>query len=67
MTDKTIIYQIPGRHKGPKGTTYNYRSANVGDKIPDGWHACLHEAADALTNPKPKRGRKPKANPEGEE
>lgn len=56
-----MIYKVPGPNRGPKGTTYAYRSASAGDKMPDGWHDSLVGAVEAHLDPKPKRKRRTKA------
>lgn len=63
---KTMIYKVPGQHRGPRGTTYSYRGAEVGDDIPEGWHDSLEGAVNAHFDPveKPKRKRRTKAEME---
>lgn len=62
----TIIYKVPGPNRGPKGTTYAWRGANAGDKLPDGWHDSLTGAVSAHLEPsdKPKRKRRTPAEME---
>ena len=55
-----IIYKVPGNLKGPKGTTYSWKDAGDGDKLPEGWCATLDEALEAHID-KPKRKRRTKA------
>jgi len=50
-----IIYKVPGLHRGPKGTTYSYKSAEEGDDIPKGWHKTL-DAAVKASLPKKRKG-----------
>ncbi len=63
-----MIYKVPGQHKGPKGTTYSFRTLYDGEKIPKGWHGSLVEAVDAFLPPeeKPKRKRRTKAEIEAD-
>ena len=55
-----IIYKVPGNLKGPKGTTYSWKDAGDGDKLPEGWHSSLTDAIEAQQD-KPKRKRRTKA------
>jgi hypothetical protein len=57
---QTIIYKVPGRHRGPKGTTYDYKGHDSAEGMPEGWHDSLDEAI----NGKPKRKRRSKAEME---
>ena len=41
-----MLYKVPGRHKGPKGTTFDYCSTD-GGKPPKGWHKSLDAAIKA--------------------
>ena len=61
-----IIYQVPGKLKGPKGTTYSWRGVDEGDKMPDGWHDSLTGAVEAHLGAadKPKRKRRTPAEME---
>ena len=62
MKFPTIVYKLGGRHRGPKGTTYDYIS--VADKkeydeaIRNGWLSDLHKAVekkDVVEKPSKKR------------
>ena len=61
-----IIYRVPGKLKGPKGTTYDWRGVTAGADIPDGWHDSLTGAVAAHLEPtdKPKRKRRTPAEME---
>lgn len=49
MTFPTTIYQCPGHHRGPRGTTFNYRAADDVDDLMPGWWMTLDGAvADHL-------------------
>ncbi len=54
-----IIYRIPGKNRGPRGTTYDSRGVESADNLPDGWHASMSDAVAAHLDP-PKRKRKSK-------
>ena len=48
----TIIYKVPGQHRGPAGTTYTFRGLADGAEVPEGWHPSLGDAVESHLSPK---------------
>jgi len=64
----TILYKCPGRFRGPKGSSYNFKGvskeAEFKSLLKKGWFKNLEDAADDFNGVKPKQAKKEEPKPE---